>query len=249
MAISGDTVVIGATSGDTPAGVGAGSAYVYATSTVDYEVYMVASTIPINGGSLIYIITINNRGPGTAQDFLVTNNLPASTTFISCDADQGGVCRGGRGNNQRITFSSLAPDETATITLITQVDCNLSNGTLISNTASVVSDILDPNPRNNSATVETIVSNPPPTIICPADIDTFSHPGQNFATLNPGTPATSDAGGCPVTVRGVRSDNQPLSAPYPVGLTTITWQATDSGNQTVACRQSINVRPISRRGS
>ncbi|MBL9119535.1 MAG: hypothetical protein JNL80_06460 [Phycisphaerae bacterium] len=48
-------------------------------------------------------------------------------------------------------------------------------------------------------------------------------------------PTTSDGCGGLPTVTAVRSDSQPLTSPYPVGNTTITWTATDDcGNETTA---------------
>jgi hypothetical protein len=68
---------------------------------------------------------------------------------------------------------------------------------------------------------------------------------------------TSDAGKCGATVvllasatdnctvgtpTGTRSDNQLLTAAYPVGTTTITWNVADaSGNAAVAVTQTVTV--------
>src|SRR5262249_420364 len=42
-------------------------------------------------------------------------------------------------------------------------------------------------------------------------------------------------------VVGVRSDGLALSAPYPQGVTTITWTATDAANNSVSCAQIVTV--------
>lgn len=44
-----------------------------------------------------------------------------------------------------------------------------------------------------------------------------------------------------LTATGTRSDSQPLSAPYPVGVTTITWSATDAAGNTGTCQQTVTV--------
>jgi len=83
-------------------------------------------------------------------------------------------------------------------------------------------------------------ASPAATITCPGGVTKFADPGQNTATVNPGTPVVN--GGCPpVTVTGVRSDGKPLSDPYPLGITTITWTATDGGNNSSSCSQTIVV--------
>ena len=95
----------------------------------------------------------------------------------------------------------------------------------------------------NFTTMETLnpsCAQPPPTISCPASISKFTDSGQSTATVNPGTAVSS--GGCsPVKITGARSDGKPLNAPYPVGVTTITWTATDASNKTSSCGQTIVV--------
>lgn len=94
----------------------------------------------------------------------------------------------------------------------------------------------------NFTTIETLGcgSAAPVTIVCPGGISRFTDAGQNSATVNPGNPVTS--GGCgTVTINGVRSDGKPLNAPYPAGVTTITWTATDSIGNSASCSQTIVV--------
>jgi uncharacterized repeat protein (TIGR01451 family) len=84
----------------------------------------------------------------------------------------------------------------------------------------------------------TVVDTPAPTVSCPAD-KTASADASGSATVDPGTPTTSPASG--VSVAGVRSDAEALNAPYPTGLTLITWTATDSFGRTASCNQRVNV--------
>jgi hypothetical protein len=80
-----------------------------------------------------------------------------------------------------------------------------------------------------------------PVITCPAGITAPVDPGQQTAAgLLVGTATAAD--NCPaVTVAGVRSDALALTAPYPVGVTTITWTATDVSGNTASCPQTITV--------
>ena len=80
----------------------------------------------------------------------------------------------------------------------------------------------------------------PPVITCPGSITTFTDSGQSTATVNPGTPAATDNCGLRSVV-GVRNDGKALNAPYPIGVTTITWTATDTSGNTASCTQSIAV--------
>jgi hypothetical protein len=89
---------------------------------------------------------------------------------------------------------------------------------------------------------------PAPTITCPADTGAQAAAGNTSAVVNPGAATATGTG---VSVSGKRSDNdcipQPgdtcgeLSDPYPVGMTIITWTATDSDGRSASCQQRITV--------
>jgi hypothetical protein len=86
----------------------------------------------------------------------------------------------------------------------------------------------------------TVTDNTPPVITTPANIVVNAPPNSCSANVNPGTAtATDNCAG--VTVAGVRSDSQPLNAPYPVGTTTITWTATDAHGNTASGTQTVKV--------
>src|SRR6185436_5979089 len=81
----------------------------------------------------------------------------------------------------------------------------------------------------------TVADTTAPVISCPANISQSTDAGSCSAVINPGTATASDNCDTTVTVVGVRSDSQPLNAPYPKGSTTITWTATDDANNASAC--------------
>ena len=134
------------------------------TGTADVSVVKMASPSPVTVGSNItYTITVANNGPDTASTVTVTDNLPATTTFVSCNSTGGGVC-GGSGNNRTVTFTSMGSGTSATITLVTKVNCNVANGATITNTATVSSLTSDSNTGNNSSMASVTASNPTPMI-------------------------------------------------------------------------------------
>ena len=94
---------------------------------------------------------------------------------------------------------------------------------------------------NDATCTQTVTVNDTtaPDITCPANITQSTDPDQCSANINPGMATATD--NCSVTVNGVRSDSQPLNAPYPKGTTTITWTATDASNNTDTCTQTITV--------
>ena len=101
----------------------------------------------------------------------------------------------------------------------------------------------------------TVVDTPAPSISCPVDkIATADNTG--FATVSVGAPTTNPD--TDVTVVGRRSDDTPavydddgilvspevivpLTDPYPIGTTGITWTVTDSYGRTATCTQRIVV--------
>ncbi len=131
-------------------------------TTADLGITKTDSPDPVTTGfNVTYTITVTNNGAGTAQAVVVTDDLPATVSFVSCSSTGGGVC-GGTGNNRTITFSSLPGGAIETITLVATV--NGAAGTTISNTATVSSTTPDLNTGNNSATATTNVQAPLPTV-------------------------------------------------------------------------------------
>ncbi len=79
---------------------------------------------------------------------------------------------------------------------------------------------------------------------CPANVNTVTNntTGACAASgVSLGTATAVDNCGGSLTPTGTRSDSQPLSAPYPVGTTTITWSVTDSSGNTGTCTQTVTV--------
>jgi hypothetical protein len=86
----------------------------------------------------------------------------------------------------------------------------------------------------------TVTDNTPPVISVPANVNVNAPPNSCSVSLDPGTASATD--NCPgVTVAGVRSDAQPLNAPYPVGTTTITWTANDAHGNSASGVQTVKV--------
>src|ERR1041385_9252818 len=77
------------------------------------------------------------------------------------------------------------------------------------------------------------------TISCPANVTANAGPNCN-ATVSLGTPTTT---GDNVTVTGTRSDGQPLNSPFPVGVTTVHWTASNSSGSD-SCDQQVTVEDV-----
>ena len=115
----------------------------------------------VTGSKVTYTIVVTNNGGAISQNVLVTDNLPASVTFVSCNASGTGVC-GGSGNNRTISYAAIANGASETITLV--ATANGAAGTTITNIATISSDTPDPDTTENSSTSETDVQPPAPIL-------------------------------------------------------------------------------------
>lgn len=131
------------------------------TPTADVSVSKVGPRTVEVGGTVEYVLTVSNAGPGTAADVVVTDPLPdgvvldpASTDAVPADG--------------ALTWSlgALAPGQTVELTFSGTVTA--PEGTVLVNTVSSTSSTADPGPTNNdgsagSARVETeVIGGVPP---------------------------------------------------------------------------------------
>jgi hypothetical protein len=86
----------------------------------------------------------------------------------------------------------------------------------------------------------TVNDNEIPTVTAPPNLVVTTDPGQCSKTLNVGVASSSD--NCPgETVTSTRSDGLAINLPYPKGVTTITWKATDASGNTASANQTVTV--------
>jgi hypothetical protein len=81
---------------------------------------------------------------------------------------------------------------------------------------------------------------PPQFAACPLPNINAASNGECSANLNPTVPTATDNCGA-ASVTGTRSDGQALNTPYPLGTTTITWQAIDAAGNISTCQQIVLV--------
>lgn len=233
ISTSSNTVVTTVGVGSTPLGVA------ITPKLADVSISKLDSPDPVvTGANLTYSITATNDGPQDAQSVVVTDELDASTTFVSCISTGGGVCFGS-GNSRSVTFASLGAGSSEVITLITKVNDVVVDGALIPNDVAVASDTSDPDASNNADATLTTASNPPPSITCPADISAPATSTSGALVNYPSASATDNTPGTTVVF------DPPSGSTLPIGTTGVTATATDSGGRTASPSPSV----IDRRNS
>lgn len=112
------------------------------------------------GSNATYTITVTNDGPAIAIDTIVTDTLPAGTTYQSATPSQG-TCSGT--TTVTCSLGNLNAGASATITLVVTLP---STAGPVENTATVTSSNVDSNPANNtsSTTIAVSAAQPIPTL-------------------------------------------------------------------------------------
>ncbi|MFL6253543.1 MAG: hypothetical protein ACJ74T_00835 [Pyrinomonadaceae bacterium] len=123
------------------------------------------------GGTITYNLVVTNGGPDTATNVVLTDPIPAHTTFVSAESpfpkptptpdppEPGGVVSFSD-NTLTVTFDSIPAFESRSARLIVRVNSDVTRGTTISNTVTGTSDATDPQMFDNSATALTVVTGP-----------------------------------------------------------------------------------------
>jgi uncharacterized protein (TIGR03437 family) len=205
------------------------------TGSADLSITKADLPDPVTPGSDIrYTLVITNNGAAVAHNVTVADDLPASVTFVSCDATGGGVC-GGSGNNRTVTFAPLASGASATVTLV--ATANAPVGSTISNTATIASTTPDANPANNSATATTTVQAPVPSL---SINDVAASEGNNGSTIFTFTVSLSASGSETVTF-DIGTEDDTATAPSGDFISrTLTGQTIPAGNTTYTFDVTVN---------
>ena len=119
----------------------------------------------VAGANIAYSIDVSNSVAGsTAQSVVLSDPIPANTTFVSLASPAGWNCAplpavgssGGTVTCNRATLTSA--DGTQTFTLVVRVNLQTPTGTQIQNTATVSSTPADSGPGANTASASTNVT-------------------------------------------------------------------------------------------
>ena len=139
-------------------GSGPGDASAATPDPADLSLTISDSPDPVlTGAALTYTIKVHNAGPDPATNTVVTDGLPGGVTLVSATATGGGTCAVSSGK-EVCDLGTVTTTTDRTITI--KVTVKKKSGDL-SNSASVTSDVTDPNPSNNLDTELTTIAKPP----------------------------------------------------------------------------------------
>src|SRR6185503_15911678 len=212
--------------------------------------HTVTSSSEIGGASCFFTVTVLDTNPPTiscpanitvtAPEGATDFTLPMGPGTPSFNASGGGTVTAIRSDDTPATF-----DDDGNV--VTPAVVHSVNDPYPIGSTGINWTVTDAGGRSASCTqIITVVAagdRDPVTISCPANV-TFNAPGGSCEATIPGatigTPTTNPSDNVTLTPR--RSDDRPLTDPFPAGLTTITWTATDDLNGSVAsCVQNVTV--------
>jgi uncharacterized repeat protein (TIGR01451 family) len=123
------------------------------TEAADVSVVKGGPAGPLPSGSVItYTLTFGNAGPSTAENVVLTDELPAAFTLIRTDREPDQT----DGATLSWNLGSLAPGETGVVTLVGRV--NTSQPSIqVQNTAATTGSTLDLDDTNNTDSTQTEV--------------------------------------------------------------------------------------------
>jgi uncharacterized repeat protein (TIGR01451 family) len=108
------------------------------------------------GNNVTYTITITNNGPNSAAGVVLSDTLPAGSSFVSMTQTSGTdaftLTQSG-GTATETANANIAAGSSDTFSLVVFAPSSLTPGANFSDTASVSTTTSDPNSSNNSATV------------------------------------------------------------------------------------------------
>lgn len=131
----------------------------------DLSVTKAGPASAISGNNITYTLSVTNNGPIFDSNVVLTETVPANTTFVSETQTSGpafGASAPPAGGPGTITNSiaSLSAGATAKFVIVVHVNSNAPNHSDIVNTEQASGSLFDPNTANNTATAHTTAITP-----------------------------------------------------------------------------------------
>jgi uncharacterized repeat protein (TIGR01451 family) len=196
------------------------------------------STTP--GGTVAYTLAYSNTGTIGATGTVITETVPANTTFNAGASSAGWSCANGApaGTTCTQTIGAVAVNTGGTRTFAVTVVSPVAAGvTQISNTATIGEDGTngtDPDTTNNTDTDTTPVNATPDMTISKSDGGTTTTPGGTVAyTLNYANAGNQNATGVVIT------ETVPVNSTFNAGSSSAGWSCSNGAPAGTTCTNTI----------
>jgi len=188
------------------------------------------STYPVGSTTVTWTATDNVGNIATCTQVVTVVDNQAPT--ITCPTDRTVGTAGGSCNVSSVSLGTPTTADNCSVASVT----NDGLATYPLGTTVVTWTVTDVNGNTASCTQNVnVVDNEAPQINCPSNVLVNADPGTCVATgVTLGTATGSD--NC--TLMSITNNNP---GTYPLGLTTVTWTATDAAGNTRSCTQTVNV--------
>ena len=131
------------------------------TQQNDVGISKTGPTSAVAGTTVTYTINVTNNGPSTATSVSVVDTLPTGVTFVSGTSLIGSTAAGtvasGTNNTANVTIPTLAPGETAVVTILATAPSTAPSNVTNSVTVTTTNDTAS---GNNTATAATAITVP-----------------------------------------------------------------------------------------
>jgi uncharacterized repeat protein (TIGR01451 family) len=109
----------------------------------------VSDTVPIEGDTLTYTITVRNAGPDGASGVQLIDLLPSGVTYLSDSPSQGAYTAA----TGLWDVGTILAADSAAIDLLAAVDIGTVDSTIVNGATVIAANQVDPDTTNNTATV------------------------------------------------------------------------------------------------
>jgi len=205
---------------------------------VDMAVTKTDGGISIHPGGVVpYTLAYTNASSGSASGVVLTETVPANTTFNAAASSAGWSCAaGGAGSNCTYAVGFVGAGGNGAKVFAVTVDPNIPrNVSQVSNTVTVSHNVTDANPANNTASDTT------PVLYTPPDLGLIKT--LKSGTGKPGTPliytlTTTNAG--EQDAAGVTmTETVPVSTRFSAAASSTGWSCADGAPQGTACTLAL----------
>ncbi len=202
------------------------------------------------GGLLTYTLVYSNSGPGNATGVVVTETVPANTSFVAAGSSPDWTCPDGSGAGTAcgLEVGDLTVGQGGSLTFVVTLANPLPPDlTGIVNTVTINDDGAngeDNNPGNNTSTITTPLAIAPDLSIVKTDNDITTAPGGIIPyTLDYANVGVSDATGV------VISETVPEHATFNAAASTAGWSCPSGGGPGMPCTFLIGDLAVGANGS